>query len=356
MISMQIIMTLLLTTTPAFQTAKQDAWISALIGTGIGCGIAYICAKLNLMFPGKTIIEYSRVLVGKWLGGLVASLYLIFWISLFGIILQQFKMFILATILPFTPPYIIVLLLIGVVLYLTLHGVGAIARCCEVMGPIIVFGVLAPFLFAINRVDFDQLLPVFVDSGMFAIFKGALPTATFLGDCILMTVLLSFVGTKRKVVRHAVIGVLVSGMFTVLSVFTCLLIFGYHVTQGYPYPFLIVVRSISLSGVIENLDAFLIAVWIMSVFVKLALYLFVSSYGTAQLIGIKSWTKLVWPIAAIGTIMALIPLNYVESSIIIPTKLFVPYTLPTLMSGLPLAMFIIAIIRRKKTGAAQAGK
>jgi spore germination protein KB len=308
------------------------------------------------MFPGQTLIEYSRILVGKWLGRLIASVYLLFWISLFGVILQQFKIFILGTILPLTPPYAIVLLMVGVVLYLTLHGVGAIARCCEVMGPIIMLGVIAPVIFALNRIDADQLLPVFVDSGVVAIFKGALPTATFLGDCILMTVLISFVGTKRGVVRHAVIGVFVSGLFTVLSVFACLLIFGLHVTQGYPYPLLIVVRSISLSGVIENMDAILISVWIMSVFVKLALYLFVSSYGTSQLLGIKNWRKSVWPIAGIGTILALIPANYVESSIIFPAKLAVPFSFPILMTGLPLTMLIIAMIRRKTIGAGSSGK
>ncbi|WP_181907447.1 GerAB/ArcD/ProY family transporter [Cohnella lupini] len=347
MVSMQVIMTLLLTTTPTFQIAKQDAWISTLLASGVGSGIAYVCAKLSLMFPGRTLIEFSRDLFGKWLAILIAVMYLMFWISLFGIILQQFKMFIIGTILPQTPPYVIVLLMVTVVLYLTLHGVGAIARCCEIMGPLIIIGVVSPVFFAFNRIDADQLLPVFVDSGFMAIVKGALPTATFLGDCIMIMVLVSFVGKTRKVVRHAVLGVLMSGLFTVMSVFSCLLIFGLHVTKGYPYPLLIVVRSISLSGVIENMDAILISVWIMSVFTKLTLYLFVSSYGTSQLLGIKDWRKVAWPIAFLGVVMALIPLNYVESSIVFPIKVAVPFSFPILMIGLPLMMLMIALIKRK---------
>jgi len=345
MISMQIIMTLLLTTTPSFQTAKQDAWISTLLASGAGAGIAFVCSRLNLMFPGKTFIEYSRELVGKWFGGAIAVAYLAFWIFLFGIILQQFKMFIISTVLPMTPPYAIVLPMVGVVLYLALHGVGPIARCCEVMGPIIMIGVFSPVIFALNRIDADQLLPVYVDSGVMAILKGSLPTATFLGDCIMLLVLVSFVKTNRLVVRHAVVGVFVSGLFTVLSVFACLLIFGLHVTQGYPYPLLIVVRSISLGGVIENLDAILVSVWIMSVFSKLVLYLFVSSYGMSQLLGVRQWRKLVWPIAAVGTAIALLPLNYVESSIVIPVKVAVPFSFPILMVGLPLLLFAIAMLK-----------
>lgn len=347
MVSMQIIMTLLLTTTPTFRIANQDAWISALLATAAGGGIAYVCAKLSAMFPGRTLIEFSRELAGRWLGGAISVLYLLFWIGLFGIILQQFKIFIIGTILPRTPPSVIVLLMVAVVLYLALHGVDAIARCCELLGPLIMVGVFCPVLFAINRMDSDHLLPVYVDSGWMSIIRGALPTAVFLGDCIMLMVLVSFVRTRRKVVRHAVIGVFVSGLFTVLSVFACLLVFGLHATQGYPYPMLLIVRSLSVSGVIENLDAVLVSVWIMSVFAKLTLYLFVSSYGTAQLVGARNWRPIAWIIAALGAGLALVPLNYVESSIDFPEKFAVPFVLPVLSVGLPVLMLLLALARRK---------
>ncbi len=349
MVSMQIIMTILLTTAPTFQIAQQDAWLSVVLATGIGCGIAYVCAKLGTMFPGKTLIEYSRILLGKWFGGFIAALYLMFWILIFSVILQQFTFFIIGTILPRTPIIVIVVLMVSIVLYPTLHGIGVIARCCEVVGPIVLVGVIGPILLAVNKMDAERLLPVYTDSGLIAIMRGSLPTATFLGDCIMTVMLISFVRHPKKVVRHAVWGVLLTGLFTLLSVFASLLMVGPNVTESYPYPLLMLVRSISIGGIIENMDAIVVAVWIMSIFTKLALYLFVASYGTSQLFHIKDWRKTVWVIAAIGGLIALIPINFVEASVIFPKKVAVPYTLPILMVGLPLFLLILAQVKRKMT-------
>ncbi|MFD2614840.1 GerAB/ArcD/ProY family transporter [Paenibacillus gansuensis] len=52
-----------------------------------------------------------------------------------------------------------------------------------------------------------------------------------------------------------------------------------------------VVRSLSVAGIIESLDAIVVALWIMSIFIKLALYLFVLSYGTAQWTTSEKWRR-----------------------------------------------------------------
>ncbi|WP_028551644.1 GerAB/ArcD/ProY family transporter [Paenibacillus sp. UNC451MF] len=348
MVSTQIIMTILLTTSPAIQSAQQDAWISALLAMGISIGIAYICGKLYTIFPDKSLIEYNRGLLGKWLGGLVSAMYILVWILILAVILKQFSLFITGTIMPKTPVSIIIILMLIVVLYPTLHGVGVIGRICELTGPIILIGVIGPMFLAINEMDRDRLLPIFSDSGYMAIMKGALPTAAFLGDCILILILSSFVDHSKFKVRHSVYGVMVSGIFTSLSVIVSLLMFGSNVASGYPYPMLMTVRSISIGGIIENLDAVVITIWIMSIFTKLALYLFVAGYGTSQLFGMKNWRIPVWVIAGVALVIALLPTNYEEISVIFPQKVATKYVFPIFMAGGPLLLLILGLFKRKK--------
>ncbi|NOU98029.1 GerAB/ArcD/ProY family transporter [Paenibacillus sp. LMG 31456] len=351
MVSMQIIMTILLTTSPAIRIAQQDAWISSVLSTGIGITIAFICGKLCAIFPGQTLIEYSRVLLGKWLGGFIAALYILFWILTLAVILKQFSLFITGTIMPKTPVPVIEILMLIIVLYPTLHGIGVIARICELTGPIILVGVVGPMFLGINEMEWDRLLPVYSDSGYMVIMKGALPAATFLGDCVMLLMLISFVAYRKHTVRHAVGGVMLSGMLALISVIVSIIMFGPNVAASYPYPMLMIVRSISIGGIIENLDAIVITVWIMSIFTKLALYLFVASYGTSQLLGMKDWRKTVWFIAVVAMIMALIPLNYEEISVIFPRKIAIPYLFPVFMAGGPLFLLILALIKRKKMAA-----
>lgn len=141
---------------------------------------------------------------------------------------------------------------------------------------------------------------------------------------------------------------MLSGIVTLISVVFSILMFGPNVAATYTYPMLMIVRSISIGGIIENLDAIVVTIWIMSVFTKLALYLFVSSYGTTQLLGLKDWRKTTWVIAAIVMAASLIPFNYEEISVIFPSKIAVPYVFPIFMAGGPLLLFLLALLKRKK--------
>ncbi|SDW22972.1 endospore germination permease [Paenibacillus sp. CF384] len=347
MTSTQITMTLLLTTAPTIQIASQDAWISALIATGAGLLIALVCAKTALRFPGMTVILYSDILFGRWIGRAIGFLYMIFWLVLLTVILKQFAFFLSETILPETPMPVIIAMMLAVILYPTLHGVGVIARCCEVIGPIVMGGVIFPVVLSVNNMELQSIRPFFGDVSVFGILKGSIPTLTFLGDCVLLVMIIAFVKSKGKTVKYAVSGVLVSGLFTMLSIIASLLSFGPMVSQSNNYPLMMLVRAVSLGGIIENLDAIAVTIWIMSVFTKLALYLFISGHGSAQLFGVRNWKRMTWIIACIAYGITLIPLNVVETSIVFPQKIAVRFMLPIFMIGLPLLMWGLAAYRQR---------
>ncbi|MCY9659805.1 endospore germination permease [Paenibacillus chondroitinus] len=348
MVSTQVIMTILLTTAPAIQLANQDAWMSLIVSTAVAVGIAYICGKLASIFPDKTLIEFNRILLGKWFGGVISVMYLLVWIVILTVILKQFSLFITGTIMPRTPVFLIQIPMFLVVIYPTVHGVGVIARICELTGPIILIGVIGPMFLAINQLDWDRLLPIYIDNGLLALMKGSLPAAAFLGDCIMLLILIAFVVQKKQIVRHAVGGVMLSGVVTLISVIFSILMFGHNVAANYTYPMLMIVRSISIGGIIENLDAIVVTIWIMSVFTKLSLYLFVSSYGTSQLFGLKDWRKMTWVISAIVMLATFIPVNYEEISVIFPLKVAAPYIFPIFMVAGPLLLLLLALVKRKK--------
>jgi spore germination protein KB len=54
------------------QVVKQDAWIAAVIGTGIGLLLVALYIAVGRMFPTKTLVEINETLFGKWLGKAVS--------------------------------------------------------------------------------------------------------------------------------------------------------------------------------------------------------------------------------------------------------------------------------------------
>ncbi|MFD2614830.1 GerAB/ArcD/ProY family transporter [Paenibacillus gansuensis] len=53
---------------PALKAAKQDRWISMLAGGLIGVCVGLLMAKISLMYPDKTLVQFSEIIFGKWLG------------------------------------------------------------------------------------------------------------------------------------------------------------------------------------------------------------------------------------------------------------------------------------------------
>jgi spore germination protein KB len=341
-LTMQLGMTLLLTINPSIQTAKQDAWLSTICATGIGVGVAFVSSRLNLAHPGQTMMEFSKRLLGRYIGYVVIVVYLIFWYSVLAIILRQYSEFIVATILPRTPILVPILGMLLVAIYVTFSGIEVIARCCEILGPLTLFGIAIPLLLSLKNIHINNILPIYVDTGAMTILKGALPTSTFLGDCILLLVIMGFLSKPQTGVKPAILGVAAAGLLTSISTFLIVSVFGHLTASGQTYPYFNLIRYISYYDFFQNLDSFVIAIWIISVFTKVSLYFFVCTYGTAQSFGLKKWRRMMWFVAPVTALLTLIPRDFIDSSVLFPQKIAIPFFLPIHAVCLPLLMWGVA--------------
>ncbi|MDU0202983.1 GerAB/ArcD/ProY family transporter [Paenibacillus sp. MAH-36] len=346
-LTMQLGMTILLTINPSIQTAKQDAWLSTVCATGIGAGVAYVCSRLSLYHPGQTIVEFSKRLFGRYIGYTVTVVYFIYWYSVLAIIIRQYAEFIVATILPKTPILVPMLGMLLVAIYVTFSGIEVIARCCEILGPLTLLGIAIPLLLSLKNVHINNILPFYVDTGAMTILKGALPTSTFLGDCILLLVIMGFLSKPQDGVKPAILGVAAAGLLTSISTFLILSVFGHIAPSGQTYPYFNLIRYISYFDFFQNLDSFVIAIWIISVFTKVSLYFFVCTYGTAQSFGLKKWRRMIWFVAPVIALLTLIPRDFIDSSVLFPQKIAIPYLLPLHGIILPLLMWGVAKLKYK---------
>ncbi|MDR6881666.1 GerAB/ArcD/ProY family transporter [Bacillus sp. 3255] len=348
MMTMQIGMTVLLTINPSIRMAKQDAWISTLCATGIGVGIAYVCTRVSLVFPGQTLMSYAKSIFGRYLGQGVAWLYFIYWYSVLAVILRQYAEFIVATILPRTPILVPILGMLLVAVYVTYSGIEALARCCEMLGPITLLGIAIPVLLSMKNIHLDNILPIYADTGVKVILQGALPTSTFLGDCMMLLILLAFVSKPTSGVRPALLGVAITGLVTSISTFLIVSVFGERTASGQTYPYFNLVHYISYYDFFQNLDSFVVAIWIMSVFTKVSLYFFICTYGTALGLGVQKWRRLMGVVAPAAVLIAVIPRDFIESSVIFPQKIAIPFFFPLYSVSLPLLMWGLAHWRQNR--------
>ncbi|WP_239696923.1 GerAB/ArcD/ProY family transporter [Paenibacillus oryzisoli] len=347
---MDIGMTLLMTFTSGLQAAKQDAWISMLVAGGIAVLIAVVTTKLVLLHPEQTFIQFTQTIMGRWLGKIVIVIYLVQWYTIIPIVLRQFSDLLRVLLLNTTPGIFIIVPMVLIVIYVTYSGgIDGIGRVSEILGPLIFMMILVVLISNLGNIHWNRLLPFYVDSGTAAIFKGALPSASYLGHAVEFVMISPFLFTPRKGSPYVIWGVIAASFGVLLSMIMVILTLGVNLSSNMWYPFFEMTKKIAIFGFIENLDALAVVIWIASVFIKLSIYMFVASYGTAQLLHVNNWKNMIWFIAPVVTAFAFIPQNVSEATGSYLNHYWVPFVLPINMIGLPLLLLIVGKIQQRKT-------
>lgn len=116
--------------------AKQDAWISALIGMGAGTLFALLYVKLAQLYPDKTFVQYCEIILGKWLGKLVALIYLLFILIFESFVLKDIGEFLVTHIIVETPIQFIMIIFMLLVIVASRLGIGTLARSADIFFPL----------------------------------------------------------------------------------------------------------------------------------------------------------------------------------------------------------------------------
>ncbi|WP_435164932.1 GerAB/ArcD/ProY family transporter [Paenibacillus glycanilyticus] len=349
MMTLEVCMTIWLTIGPALKIAKQDSWISILAGGCIGAGIAFLMARISGLFTDQTLMKFSEFIFGRWLGKIVSLLYIVVWYSVTAVILRDSADFLQLVLFRKTPMYPIVTVILLLMLYINYRGgLPALGRFSEITGPLLLVVIITTFLFNLKNIQPHLIRPIYEDTGLKAILKGSIMYASFLGETYFIFMLMPFLRTPKKASKDLLLVILTTTVTVALATIFIIMLFGPNYPANFLYPYFFAVRFISLLEFIENMDIWLMLVWLFAVFLKLSLYMFICSYGTAQWLGIKNWKNIIWWFAVIMFVSALLPENITLVTKDYAEMIWAPMVFPIIMVGLPLLMLIVGYIKKQR--------
>ena len=128
---------------------KQDAWIAILLGLAGGIVLFLVYYRLFLYYPDLPLTSYLQKITGKWIGRVLALLYIIYFIYCATRVLRDFGALLTTTIYTSTPLLVINALMILTIIYGIHKGFEVIARVGELfflliyLMAIIGFGLIA---------------------------------------------------------------------------------------------------------------------------------------------------------------------------------------------------------------------
>lgn len=285
-----------------------DVWISVLIGGLIAIIAGVIIVKLSQQFPKKTFYQYSQEIIGKWAGGFLCLILIVYFFSLSAFEVRALVEVTGYLLLEGTPTWAIIMPFMWVGLYLILGGINPIARLFEIIFPITVIIFLLVSLMSFKLFELNNLRPV-LGLGIMPVLKGIKTTSlAFIGPEI-MLLLTAFMKKPKKAVKAVLIGVSIPIAFYMITV---VMVIGALSVDGVitrTWPSIDLIRSFEIPGLIfERFESLLLVIWIMQIFSTFTITYYAASLGLAQL-SKKNIHRFIYGLLPIIYLIAMVPKN-----------------------------------------------
>ncbi|WP_219835716.1 endospore germination permease [Paenibacillus sp. R14(2021)] len=349
--TLEISMSIWLTISPTVENANQDAWISFAVAGLIGLVETLILVRVSQRHSSHTLVEFTQKLFGKWAGKLISLMYIAVWYSVCSDILRIFSLFIKQVLFHDTPVWVISALMVSAMVYINIAGsVEAIARFSEIAGPLILIGIVITFALNIPNLHLSLLLPMYADSGVVPIIKGSFVNASFLGESMMIMMLTPFIAKPEKLLKPILLAICIPSLIAIVATIMVIATFGTSIGSTMYFPYFAMVRFINYLEFVQNMDVWIVFIWIFSVLVKLSIYLFINSYGTAQLFGSKKWRGMIGFTAPVIFAISLLPTN-IYGVMDYANFVWIPYIFPIFIVGLPVIFLLVSLIRGRSFAA-----
>ncbi|MBP1962626.1 GerAB/ArcD/ProY family transporter [Paenibacillus aceris] len=329
------------------KTAGIDMWMTPIIAALVGILTVVVMYRLYMKFPDFTFIQYTESILGIYAGKALSGFFILSFIFTNGIILREYGEFVIGSFLQETPMALVIFCMVAVCAYALYAGIEVLARVSQILVPAAVLIIFTMLVLMIPDLHPKEMFPILGD-GLLPPLVGSLVPSSWFSQFFLLSFLYPLLNNKQYVLRWSFISVGIV-MITLLAInLTILLIFGSLATQFY-YAFLIAVRYISIADFLEHVESLLMAIWIIGMFVKVALLYYATVLGTAQWLGLSDYRPLIIPIGFLISLFSFwVSPNFEGLMHALGTT--IPFLALIVQLGIPTMLLIVAAFRKGQPG------
>jgi len=280
----------------------HDAWLVPIMATLPGFLVAGITGYLAVHFPGFNFFNWTEIILGRTGGKILQFFYVLFFIHVTAIIISEFNYFLNIAFMPMTPSLVfstLLLFLTGVAVY---GGIEMIGRLATVFLPVSVVISTGMIILAAGLYHFANLMP-FLDRGVAPVLAGSISLSGLRTEIFLGAMFFPFLKRPDQGGWVQFRANLWIGFLLLLISLSVALAFGDEGAR-LSLPVYSLVREISLMHFFEHLESLALILWISGIFMKVAVWEYVTILGTAQWLNLKSYRPLVLPMGLLLAALA----------------------------------------------------
>ena len=240
--------------------AKQDGWISTIIGGIYPLYIVLVGGIIIKRHPNSNIMTLSKAYFGKIIGNSLNLLFMLTFLFYIVLVISGSSSQLRAYSIYFMPHYKLVLIFAAVACYASIKGLKVLARFTT-----ITFFLLC-FIVVVSTVTFksSSILNVkpFLGAGVPNILKGSLKTSFSYAAMELLLIVYPYVQDKKNILKAALISAVVVIFFHTWIVFTSIYFSGPDLVVKQLWPFSFVAESFKIP-VVNNFRYVEMVIWII---------------------------------------------------------------------------------------------
>ena len=254
--------------------AGTGGWFSLLIAGIIFIFITYIITFLQYVYEGKTLYEYSELLVGKFITYVFLIICILYFFMYFTMVIRIYAETIKIIILNKTPVIFICILFYIVVFYALMKGINVIARVCEVYAFMNIVGFIFVNFLMCTKGRLVNIRPLFVVGDLMTYLKAIPKTILpYLGMEMLLFIPISRTNNK-DIFKYTISMIAFIGILYIYIVESTLSVVGVNTIITLKATVFTIVRGVDIESLefFRRLDGLYIIYWSMNIVCAVCLW------------------------------------------------------------------------------------
>ncbi|WP_435164303.1 GerAB/ArcD/ProY family transporter [Paenibacillus glycanilyticus] len=321
-------------------SAGGDAWISVL-GSGLVIQLLILVYwRLCSQYPGMNLREMSLLFFGKYAGKAVNFIYYCFFVVVAGYACTLYVRLIKVWLLPLTPSWVLLLLILAVGVYLAVENLRVVARFYEVASILLIILLGISLASLSNEAHISNILPM-GQSGIAHIAKGSEKTFfAMLGFEVILYFAAQSKDTPRGLIRTISFANWFVTLFYAFFVFICLIGFSQDALSKVKDPVLFLLRGLTFQ-LFDRLDLIFLSIWIIPMSATIVSYLCMAGKSLTK--KRSAYQRMVWFSGTLVLVLA----SYLSTRETLDTfSKWMEYGYLVMIAAVPLLMWAMSFLFR----------
>ncbi|MFB9756173.1 endospore germination permease [Paenibacillus hodogayensis] len=275
--------------------AKQDGWLGCIIGIALNLLVVLLYVVLAERYPGLSLVQYCEAVLGRWLGKAAGLLFVAFFYLLASLMIGDLGFFLASQIMPETPMEVVQILFIIVVGLAVRAGLAVYSRAAEIFFPWLLLLLAVLIVPLVPKLQLHNVTPV-LEYGIKPVLKSGF-SLFGLQETVVMLMIYPLVSKGKGRIRGLVLGTAIGGFVLFIITLWSIAVLGASLSANQLFPAYTLAKNINIGHFLERVEGVMIFIWILSIFVKIAITFHSVALGTAQLFRVSDEKPFVWPLA-----------------------------------------------------------